>query len=49
MVGQLEGIEGVSEARVVVDPLLVVHEVRVDLWRDRDDLLLRSIRFILCL
>lgn len=37
VVGQLEGVEGVSEARVVVDALLVVHEVGVDLAKDRDD------------
>lgn len=32
MVGQLEWIEGVCEARVVVDAPGIVHEVRVDLW-----------------
>lgn len=39
VVGQLERIEGVSEARVVVDALLVVHEVRVDLGEERGSLL----------
>lgn len=33
VVGQLEGIEGVSEACVVVDAPLVGHEVSVDLWK----------------
>lgn len=31
VVGQLEGVAAVPEAAVVVDALLVVHEVRVDL------------------
>lgn len=31
VVGQLEGVVGVHQAGVVVDALLVVHEVRVDL------------------
>lgn len=31
VVGQLEGVAAVPEAAVVVDSLLVVHEVRVDL------------------
>lgn len=34
VVGQLEGIEGVSEPCVMVDALLVCHEVGVDLWMD---------------
>lgn len=34
VVGQLEGIEGVSEACVVVDAPPVRHEVGVDLWMD---------------
>lgn len=45
MVGQLEGIEGVCEACVVVDALLIVHEVRVDLWEDRGTLRLRIFCF----
>lgn len=36
VVGQLEGIEGVSEACVVVDAPFVSHEVGVDLWMDRN-------------
>lgn len=36
VVGQLEGIDGVSEACVVVDALLVRHEVGVDLRMDRN-------------
>lgn len=36
MVGQLEGVAAVPEAAVVVDALLVVHEVRVDL-REEDE------------
>lgn len=31
MVGQLKGIEWVCKASVVVDALLIVHEVRIDL------------------
>lgn len=40
VIGQLEGVVRVSEASVVVDALLVVHEVRVDLWKDGDNSLL---------
>lgn len=34
MVGQLEGVHMVGEARMVVDAPLVAHEVRVDLRID---------------
>lgn len=40
VVGQLEGIERVCEACVVVDAPPIAHEVRVDLCKDRDNLIL---------
>lgn len=39
MVGQLKGIEGDCETCVVIDALLIVDEVRVDLWKEWDNLL----------
>ncbi len=39
MVGQLEGIEVVGEECVMVDAFFVVHEVWVDLEKERDNLL----------
>lgn len=43
MVGQLEGIEGICEACVMVDATLVVHEVRVDLWKDGENLIIQFV------